>query len=322
MNSFIKGLKLICAQSFRTSLQFSCVKLLSQTFHHHNNKIRSRGLGPLDLPPGLQRVVENNYWFFLGNSNSSEEGGEYTTGQQQQEQHISYDLDISLAEEDWEEEWEGEDGGGASRQGLPSPRRIRGASSLSNSLTTSAVTSSGSPATKRRAAVISTARVASKSSLSASAVMYKDVSSSSEEEEEEDAVFCPSPTNKKKQQQEKLRLRSGHQRESSCRRHPIEGAVGSSSRNSSNSPAAVCSSQDLHYFGSTTPDGRPATPNNSVSCGSHRTASKAETTTVFLTPLRPRIVGGSEAAKGARPAVGSAGATTRKRFLLKRDTQS
>ena len=104
MNSFIKGLKLICAQSFRTSLQFSCVKLLSQTFHHHNNKIRSRGLGPLDLPPGLQRVVENNYWFFLGNSNSSEEGGEYTTGQQQQEQHISYDLDISLAEEDWEEE--------------------------------------------------------------------------------------------------------------------------------------------------------------------------------------------------------------------------
>lgn len=52
------GMKLICAQSFRSSLQFSCLKLLA------NNP--SCSLGDLNLPPGLRAVVRANYCFLVG----------------------------------------------------------------------------------------------------------------------------------------------------------------------------------------------------------------------------------------------------------------
>jgi len=53
------GMKLICAQSFPNSLQFDCIKQLSHKYSPDGSLL------PLCLPPGLSRVVQNNYWFFF-----------------------------------------------------------------------------------------------------------------------------------------------------------------------------------------------------------------------------------------------------------------
>jgi hypothetical protein len=46
------------------------VKAISQAYGK-KGAASSSGLGPLALPPGLQKVLENNYWFFLGQTDST-----------------------------------------------------------------------------------------------------------------------------------------------------------------------------------------------------------------------------------------------------------
>jgi len=57
-------MKLICAQSFRSTLQFDCIKLLSKAIKSHRDKGHSK-IPPLYLPPGLVKSINTNYWFFF-----------------------------------------------------------------------------------------------------------------------------------------------------------------------------------------------------------------------------------------------------------------
>jgi len=54
------GLKLTCARSFRSTLQFNCIKLLSRKYCPDGSCVL-----PVCLPPGLAKFVKNNYWFLL-----------------------------------------------------------------------------------------------------------------------------------------------------------------------------------------------------------------------------------------------------------------
>jgi len=58
------GMRLICAQSFPSSLQFSCLKQLAHSASTKTNK--PPALHDLELPPGLRSIVHNNFWFLVG----------------------------------------------------------------------------------------------------------------------------------------------------------------------------------------------------------------------------------------------------------------
>lgn len=68
------GMRLICAQSFPSSLQFSCLKLLART--SSRTSTMPSVLHDLQLPPGLQTIVNNNYWFLVGQQ-VEEDGVDY-----------------------------------------------------------------------------------------------------------------------------------------------------------------------------------------------------------------------------------------------------
>jgi len=133
------------------------VKTISQTYAQKG--AGSSGLGPLALPPGLQKVVENNYWFFLGRVDSAA----------LQQNDSSRDLDLSQPEEEDES---------LDRDILPTSLLYPTGSAVSGSLVS-----------KRRAA--STSALSDKSRKPPMRVhSYKEISSS---EEEEEGHFCRDP---------------------------------------------------------------------------------------------------------------------------------
>jgi hypothetical protein len=137
------------------------VKAISQAYGNKKGAASSSGLGPLALPPGLQKVLENNYWFFLGQTDSSA-----------QLQH-----DNSLADEDDSFEIVT----AAVSRPVPPSRLL---------LCQSMAAVSGSPASKRRAASTSalptSAPIDMANVTSTRLFSYKENTSSDSEDEEGD----------------------------------------------------------------------------------------------------------------------------------------
>jgi hypothetical protein len=138
------------------------VKAISQAYGKKGTA-SSGSLGPLALPPGLQKVLENNYWFFLGQTDSAA---------QLQQQH-----DNSLADE--EDSFEVVTA--AVSRPVP-PTRLQ--------LCQSMAAVSGSPASKRRAASTSalpTSALLDKVNVTSTRLFsYRENSSSDSEDEEGD----------------------------------------------------------------------------------------------------------------------------------------
>jgi hypothetical protein len=139
------------------------VKAISQAYGK-KGAASSSGLGPLALPPGLQKVLENNYWFFLVQTDSAS---------QLQQQH-----DNSLADE--EDSFEVVTA--AVSRPVPSTQLL-----LCQSV---AAVSGKSPASKRRAASTSalpTSALLDRAPVSSTRLFsYRENSSSDSEDEEGD----------------------------------------------------------------------------------------------------------------------------------------
>ena len=180
------------------------------------------GLGPLALPPGLQKVVENNYWFFLGQG-ASQDHPPHITGR---------DLDLSLAEEE-EEELDGFCGAAAA--GTAASTRL-----FSAPHGAAAAAHGSSSIGKRRAVPLclpasSSSRVTGSASGVSPPALLTCKDSSSEDEEEEEGEFWRDP-------KKKLRGRGRSGQLSSCRSSP------------------ACASQDFHYSCTAAAGGRPPRP--------------------------------------------------------------